>query len=284
MNSVDRRHWKFALDSEYEQLIDANTWTLVPKSDAKNVISGKWVFKIKLKEDGTIDRYKARWVARGFSQKFEIDYTEIFAPVIRYSSVRLLLSLANALDLNIYGCDVSNAFARAEVDEDLYVQMPHGYEQYTETGKPFVCKLEKGLYGTKQAARLWNQKFRKHLLNTGWRQYESDPCIYSRFTHKHGHEIVGVYVDDIIHVANTLAIHNAFHKSCNTVFPTTSQGELHWILGMQIQRDRATRTLTINQTSALLANLDDWKMKDVKPASTDSHGRTMEIRFRTTNH
>ena len=266
--SVDRKHWKFALDTEYDQLVDANTWTLVPRSEAKNVISGKWVFKIKKNKDGSVDRYKARWVARGFSQKHDIDYTEIFAPVVRYSSVRMLLALANAQDLNLYGLDISNAFARADVDEDLYVQMPHGYTQTDDSGTPLVCKLCKGLYGTKQAARLWNQTLRGHLVNDGWCQFESDPCIYMRQTAKYGTEYVGIYVDDIIHLAQSDAAHKTLHKYCEKFFPTTTQGELTWILGMEIKRDRTTRTLSINQTQATINFLDSCDMREVNPLPT----------------
>ena len=103
VNSVDRRHWRFAMDSEFESLLDAQTWTLVDKKEAPNIISGKWVFKIKKDENGNIERYKARWVARGFTQQHKVDFNEIFAPVVRYSSVRTLLALANAKDLNLYG-------------------------------------------------------------------------------------------------------------------------------------------------------------------------------------
>jgi hypothetical protein len=270
LSSVDRRHWRFALDAEHDQLVDAQTWTLVKKSDAKNVISGKWVFKIKRDKDGKIERYKARWVARGFSQKRDIDYTEIFAPVVRYSSIRMLLSLANAQDLNIYGLDVSNAFARADVDEEIYVQMPHGYQQTDPvSGEPLVCKLCKGLYGTKQAARLWHQTLRAHLLADGWCQLESDTCIYIRTTKKHGLEYVGVYVDDIIHICTHTSSHTAFHDYCNAAFPTTTQGELTWILGMEIKRDRASRTLTLNQTRHTLAFLEKYNIpRESKPAST----------------
>ena len=203
--SVDARHWRFATEAEHSQLEDALTWDLVSRTEAQNVISGKWVFKIKKKADGSIERWKARWVARGFSQKHGIDFTEIFAPTIRYSSLRLLLSLANSLDLHLYGLDVSNAFARADVDESLFVEQPHGFVKLDDFGKPYVCKLKKGLYGTKQAARLWNQKFRRFLLSQGWRQHESDPCTYQRTSAKYGTEFLGVYVDDICHACPSKA-------------------------------------------------------------------------------
>ena len=249
--SVDRRHWRFALDSEYEQLVDAQTWELVPRSEAPNVISGKWVFKIKKNSDGSIDRYKARWVARGFSQKHDIDYTEIFAPVIRYSSVRLLLSLANIHDLDLYGCDVSNAFARSDVDQALYVRQPTGFEKNSPSGVPLVCKLIKGLYGTKQAARLWHRKLRSHLIADGWSQFESDPGIYFRRHPIYGRQYLGVYVDDLVHACSSPQAQHAFLEFCNSHFPTTSQGPLTWILGMEVKRDRKNKILSINQTQAI---------------------------------
>jgi transposase InsO family protein len=256
LSSVDKRHWRFALDSEYEQLVDAETWELVPRSEAPNVISGKWVFKIKKNSDGSIDRYKARWVARGFSQKHDIDYTEIFAPVIRYSSVRLLLSIANIHDLDLYGCDVSNAFARSDVDQNLYVRQPTGYEQSGPTGGSLVCKLIKGLYGTKQAARLWHRKLRSHLLDDGWGQFESDPGIYYRDHHTFGRQYLGVYVDDLLHACSSPEAQTAFLAFCNLHFPTTSQGPLTWILGMEVKRDRKMKILSINQTQAITTFLE----------------------------
>jgi hypothetical protein len=268
MSSLDRKHWRFAINAEYEQLIDAATWEHVPRSEARNVISGKWIFKIKKNADGSIDRYKARWVARGFSQRKDIDYTEIFSPVIKYSSLRLLLSLANTLDLDCYGLDVSNAFARATVTERLYVDQPTGFEARDPQNRKYVCRLNTALYGTKQAARLWNQMLRKHLLADGWRQYETDSCIYSRETAKYGLEFVGVYVDDILHICKGSAAHKAFHTYCEQAFPTTTQGELTWILGMEIKRNRATRTLTLNQTHAVISLLEDCQMRDARPLSS----------------
>jgi hypothetical protein len=256
LRSVDKRHWRFALDAEHEQLVDASTWTLVPRSEARNVISGKWVFKIKKNADGTIERYKARWVARGFSQKHDIDYTEVFAPVIRYSSVRTLLAIANLHDLDLYGLDVSNAFARSDVDTPLYVSQPTGFVQTGPSGEPLVCKLNKGLYGTKQAARLWHLKLRSTLLDDGWAQFDADPGIYHRNHSRFGHQYLGVYVDDMAHACQSPEAQAALLAHCNAHFPTTSQGILTWMLGMEIKRDRANRTLSINQTQSILTLLD----------------------------
>ena len=112
--------------------------------------------KTKLNADGTIERYKARWVARGFTQRRYIDFDEKFSPTIRSGSMRTLLSVGNALDYEIKSMDVKNAFPQAEVSECIYVEQPHGYEEYDINGIPLVCKLDKSLYGLMQAARNWN--------------------------------------------------------------------------------------------------------------------------------
>jgi hypothetical protein len=259
--SADRRHWRFAMDAEHDQLEGADTWDLVPRSEAKNIITGKWVLKIKKDSSGNITRYKARWVARGFSQRHGIDYSEIFAPVVRYSSIRLLLSIANRKNLDLYGLDVSNAFARAIVDEDIFVEQPHGFVQFGMNKTPLVCKLKKGLYGTKQAARLWHQTYRRHLLADGWVPYESDSCIFSRNTKQFGLEYIGIYVDDAIHLCENKAAHTAFNAYCNTAFPTESQGELHWILNCRVTRDRKNRTLWLDQSQSVRDFLNKWDLK-----------------------
>jgi hypothetical protein len=261
LRSVDKRHWRFALDAEYDQLVAANTWELVPRSEALNVISGKWVFKIKKNADGSIDRYKARWVARGFSQKHDIDYSETFAPVIRYSSVRLLLSLANIYGLHLYGADVQNAFARSRCQDRLYTAQPTNYAKTGPNGEALVCKLIMGLYGTKQAARDWHQTLRRKLISDSWTQFESDPGIYYR-SGKHGPQYLGIYVDDIAHACSGPAAHDDFMVFCNSHFPTTTQGKLSWLLGMEIKRNFQKKTLSINQTQAILSFLEKNQMRE----------------------
>ena len=257
-NCADRHHWTFAELAEHDQLTDAGTWKLVKRSQARNVISGKWVYKIKRDSNGRITRYKARWVARGFSQREGIDYNEIFAPVVRYSSIRLLGSLANQHNLDAAGLDISNAFARATVSEDLYVEMPHGFEKYDKDGKPLVCKLVHGLYGTKQAARDWHHCFRSHLLADGWIPYESDPCVFSRRTPRFGLEYLSIYVDDGVHLSERPGAHDALIKYLNKAFPTTSQDELTEMLSMRFTRDRPNKKMWIDQSHGISDFLARW--------------------------
>jgi hypothetical protein len=268
LRSADRKHWRFAMDTEHQQLVDAVTWIKVNESDAKNIISGKWIFKIKKDKDGNIEKYKARWVARGFSQKQGVDFTEIFSPVIRYSSVRLLLALANANDLTIYGLDVANAFAQAPTDHELYVREPTGYDTYNEKGERQVCLLQKALYGCKQSSRMWHQTFTKFALQDGWTQFETDTCIFSRHTASGGVEYIGLYVDDIIYCTSSSTSYDRMFAQCNKHFKTTSQGEIHWILGMEVKRDRKTKTLSIDNSRAILNFLELYGMRDGKTVDT----------------
>ena len=168
------------------------------------------------------------------------------------------------MDLDLYGYDISNAFARADVDAHIHVEQPHGFVKQDPSGRPYVCRLKKGLYGTKQAARLWHETLKQRLHSDGWRRLESDPCIFTRTTEKYGRELLGVYVDDLIHCCESETAHSRLHSLLQSHFPTTTQNPLTWILGMQITRDRATRTLTLDQTQAILTFLSDCDMLDAR--------------------
>lgn len=146
---------------------------------------------MKYLPDGTIDRYKARLVAKGFSQKPGTDFNEIYSPVVRYDSVRLILSIASTYLMKIKQFDVTTAFLYGELDEELYMEQPVGFEDGTGN----VCRLFKGLYGLKQAPRQWNNKFDQCLKNLGLSRCESDHCVYYA---PNGNEltILALYVDD----------------------------------------------------------------------------------------
>jgi histone deacetylase 1/2 len=143
--------WKAAMDEEYDALMKNNTWHLVPSTLGQNVIDCKWVYKIKRKADGTVDRYKARLVAKGFKQRYGIDYEDTFSPVVKASTIRVVLSLAVSRGWNLRQLDVKNAFLHGVLEEEVFMRKPPGYE----TCLGHVCKLDKALYGLKQAPRAW---------------------------------------------------------------------------------------------------------------------------------
>ncbi|CAI7818291.1 unnamed protein product [Closterium sp. NIES-53] len=150
-----REKWREAMDMELKALKERNTWKVVPIGVARNktVLTGKWVFRVKTKADGTIDKLKARWVVRGFDQEHGRDFTETFALVSRHTSLRILLAVAAMKKTKLQQIDVANAFLYAPVGAEIYVELPHGSH-----GEPNqVFQLLKSLYGIKQAPRLWQQ-------------------------------------------------------------------------------------------------------------------------------
>ncbi|CAI7859708.1 unnamed protein product [Closterium sp. NIES-53] len=161
LSGPHREKWREAMDRELAALEKRGTWDLIPieKTVNKNVLTGKWVFRVKTKADGTYEKHKARWVVRGFDQTHGIDYTLTFAPVSRHTSVRLVLCEAATKNFPLRQIDVSNSFLYADVDAEIYIEYPHTYP----TNPPSVSKLKKSLYGIKQALRLWQQHLNKKL-------------------------------------------------------------------------------------------------------------------------
>ena len=139
--------WTTAMEEEIATLEENQTWELVPKPRDVKPISCKWVYKIKTRPDGSIERYKARLVARGFSQQYGLDYDETFSPVAKITTVRVLLALAASKSWPLWQMDVKNAFLHGEVDREIYMEQPPGFR--SRENPNYVCKLRKALYGLK---------------------------------------------------------------------------------------------------------------------------------------
>jgi histone deacetylase 1/2 len=150
---LSNKDWKNAMDAEYMALIKNKTWHLVPPHKGQNLINCKWVWKIKRKADGAIDRYKGRLVAKGYKQRYDIDYEDTFSPMVKFSTIRLILSIVVSRGWAIRQLDVQNAFLHGVLEEDVYMKQPPGYEDNTHPH--YVCKLDKALYGLKRAPRTW---------------------------------------------------------------------------------------------------------------------------------
>ena len=150
------------------------------------------VFNLKHDVEGRVERFKARLVAKGYAQKYGIDYDEIFSPVVRFSSIRLLLAFAVQHDFLIHQINVETAFLNGKLDEEIYMKQPEGYVKPGEGH--LVCKLEKCLYGLKQSSRCWNKAFKKSVEKLGFTQASADPCVFIR--KKDTLTIIAIHVDD----------------------------------------------------------------------------------------
>lgn len=143
------------------------TWSLVPFPTNVNLVGCKWIFRIKRRSDGSIERHKARLVAQGFSQEAGIDYFDTFSPVIKPTTIRLVLSIAFSNGWCIRQLDINNAFLNGDLAETVYMKQPHGFEDSSHPSH--VCRLHKALYGLKQAPRAWFNKLKHYLVTHGFK-------------------------------------------------------------------------------------------------------------------
>ena len=187
--------WKRAMKEEMEAIDQNHTWELVvPPSNCKP-IGLKWLFKVKKSAKGEILRYKARLVVKGYSQRHGIDFDEVFARVVRFESIRVLIAIAAQEGWIIHHLDVKSAFLNGEVEEELYVRQPEGF--LIEGREQWVLRLKKALYVLKQAPRAWYFKLHRCMLSLGFTKSRHEQAIYLKSSSVHK-LIVGVYVDDLI--------------------------------------------------------------------------------------
>ena len=264
--SPDAIKWKAAMNREGQSLCDAQSWTLVEKPEAgRKVIDGRWVFTKKLNADGSVNIHKARYVARGFSQVKDVDYKEIFSPVMKFTSLRTILAIASKEDWDIEQMDVTTAFLNGELEEDLYLKQPKGLE---ERGKEtWVCKLRKSIYGLKQAPRIWNSTLDTFLRGLGFTVSDADSCVY---IWKNGKDtvIVGVYVDDMVITGNERKNIDWIKDEFKKRFKMKDMGEAKFILGIEIERDREKRTMIMHQNAYATKKIAEFGMELLGNAST----------------
>jgi hypothetical protein len=188
---------------EFNTLLQNNTWSLIPCPAGANVVTGKWIFWHKLNPDGSLSRYKARWVLRGFTQQAGMDYNETFSPVVKPATVRVVLSLATSKGWPIHQLDVKNALLHGNLQETVYCTQPSGF---VDSALPsHICRLNKSLYGLKQVPRTWFHRFTSYLVSLG---FLASKCDSSLFILHCGDQLAYLllYVDGIILTANTTTL------------------------------------------------------------------------------
>ncbi|KAJ9562014.1 hypothetical protein OSB04_007174 [Centaurea solstitialis] len=281
-------HWQKAIQEELRALAKAQTWDPVPLPSGKRPIGSKWVFKIKTNSDGSIDRYKARLMAKGFNQEYGIDYEETFAPVAHVTSVRNLLAIAATKRWPLFQMDVKNAFlngdlvriwssdrlegpfvgsitggsssSNSDLSEEVYmtppgVSLPSGH----------VCRLRKALYGLIQAPRAWFEKFSNTVLSLGFSVSNYDSGLFTRTTDS-GSILLLLYVDDMIITGDDSLGIASLKQSLSSSFEMKDLGKLHYFLGLEVLSDSSgTNLCQAKYISDLLSKAD---LSDNKVAST----------------
>ena len=261
--ALENTNWRKAMESEYQALMKNKTWHLVPPHKGRNVIGCKWVYKIKRKQDGSLDRYKARLVAKGFKQRYGIDYEDTFSPVVKAATIRTILSITVSNGWSLRQLDVQNAFLHGFLEEEVYMQQPPGFE---DSSRPnFVCKLDKALYGLKQAPRAWYARLSNKLMQLGFKSSKADTSLF--FFNKGGIQIfVLVYVDDIIVASSTEKATTALLQDLQEEFALKDLGRLHYFLGIEVTHVKDGIVLTQDKYASDL--LKRVGMSECKPVTT----------------
>jgi hypothetical protein len=220
------------METEFSPLERNKTWHLVPPQKGTNIIDCKWVYKIKTMQDGSLDRYKAHLVAKGFQQRYDIDYEDTFSPVVKAATIRIVLSIAVIKGWFLRQLDVQNAFLHGDLEE-VYMRQPPVFEDKTHPS--YVCKLDKALYGLKQAPRAWYVKLSKKLRDLGFKGSKVDTSLF--YYNKNGISMfILVYVDDIIVASSTQEVMTALLKDLKRDFSLKDLGELHYFLGIEVNK------------------------------------------------
>ncbi|KAE8665560.1 PLAC8 family protein [Hibiscus syriacus] len=222
--------WMTAMKEEIDALQQNQTWDIVPKIKDVKLISCKWVYKIKRRPDGSIERYKARLVARGFSQQYGLDYNETFSPVAKLTTVRVLLALAANKDWNLWQMDVNNVFLHGEIDREIYMTQPMGFQ--SQDHPEYVCKLRKSLYGLKQAPRAWYGKIVEFLTKSGYSVTPVDSSLFVK-DNEGKLAIILVYVDDLIITGDDEAEILQTKENLSVRFQVKELGQLKHFLGLE---------------------------------------------------
>ncbi|KAE8731219.1 Detected protein of unknown function [Hibiscus syriacus] len=255
--------WREVVFEELKALKKNDTWDLTPLPEGKRSIGSKWVFTIKYHTDGSVERYKARLVARGFTQTYGLDYKETFAPVAKLNTVRVLLSLAANLDCTLRQFDVKNAFLNGELEEEVFMEVPLGFDELKKDGR--VCKLKKSIYGLKQSPRAWFERFTRAMKQHGYTQAQSDHIMF--YKHNNGKiAILIVYVDDIVMTGDNTVELESLKNFLSNQFEVKDIGQLKYFLGMEVAR--SSKGIIISQRKYVIDILKEIGLLGCKPVAT----------------
>jgi hypothetical protein len=267
LNHPNREQWLMAIQSELQSLDNRDVFTPVELPKNAKAIPCRWVFKAKLDSNNQIARHKARLVVKGYHQRAGEDFDATYSPTVGYQSIKLLLQFAATKDWEVKQLDFDTAFLNATLNEDIYVKIPEGFDRSTLPPGCNALKVNKTLYGLRQAARNWHLEFHDWAISRGYTASELDPCVYIKTVG--GHRIyMTIWVDDVLTffpacIAETWEADKADMAARYNI---KDLGDVQWILNMKLVRDRAARTITLSQQAYIDRMVSDYRMQDCKPA------------------
>jgi hypothetical protein len=245
----------------------------------KKVIPGRWILTVKKLPDGTIERFKARYVCQGFRQKEGEDFYETFSPTLKFKTLRTLFAIAAMRDMTLRQLDVKTAYLNGSIEPgiEIYIKHPPGIPMPGDGSPDQVCHLNKALYGLKQAGLVWYQNFDTFMVaEQHYTRSEADGCLYIKYLEATKEYIyLTVYVDDLVICSKDDAEIEALVRALNAKYSMKDMGELRWLLGMEVIRDRAKSTITLSQRSYASEVLKRYKMDECKAVSTPAEPGTM---------
>nr|GEW66023.1 putative RNA-directed DNA polymerase [Tanacetum cinerariifolium] len=231
---VKSEKWRHAMDQEIQAIERNNTRELTTLPYGGKSIRVMWVYKTKLNKNEEVDKYNARLVAKGCSQEYGVDYAEVFAPVARLETIRLVLALAAQKTWTVYQLDVKSAFLHGEIKEEVFVDQPPGYEVKGQQSK--VYRLKNALYGLKQAPRAWYSRIEAYFIREGFIKCPYEHTLFIKFGAGGKILIVCLYVDDLIYTGNDKEMFEVFKKSMMTEFDMTDWGKMRYFLGIEVEQ------------------------------------------------
>ena len=260
LKSPEAGKWQTAMEDEMQSLKDNETFEVTQLPENRQKVGGRWVYALKDGPDGST-RYKARYVAKGYSQTEGIDYQETFSPTAKMTSLRVIVQLAVQYNLIVHQLDVKTAYLNAPIDCEIFVDQPEGFSR---GGEKSVWKLKKSLYGLKQSGRNWNSVLHEYLIGLGFVQSGVDGCVYSRNTSCIIYILV--WVDDMVIACSDMDVLNETKRDLQARFKLSDLGVLSYFLGIEFKFENGS--IKMSQGHYLKKVLCKFKMENCKPRST----------------
>lgn len=267
INSPEKEKWIAAMQEEIDSLLKNGTWVLVDKPRLQKLVGCKWIFKRKIEvtEAGEQVRYKARLVAKGFTQKEGIDFNEVFSPVVKHTSIRILLSMVNQFDMELQQLDVKTAFLNGDLEETIFMAQPECFELPETRDKVYL--LKRSLYGLKQSPRQWYLKFDEYMLSLNYSRSQYDSCVYFKRPENGKPIYLLLYVDDMLIASQSKSEVEQLKSDLKIRFEMKDLGSARRILGMDIARNRSKGSLWLTQSDYIEKVVRRFNMNEARSVS-----------------